>query len=100
MKECLEIAGSSANFLGGVVLLIDALRIRSNIETEGVAQDFLKALQEAGSATQAQGTEGQSLATPEDVKKWLSKWSLGRAWIGFALMIAGFGCEIASHFFS
>jgi hypothetical protein len=100
MKECLEIVGSSANFLGGVVLLIDALRVRSNIETEGVAEDFLNALEAAGAADRAVSKQRQPLATAEDVKKWLSKWSLGRAWVGFALMIAGFGCEIASHFFS
>ena len=100
MKECLEIAGSTANFLGGVVLLIDALRVRRNIDTEGVASDLLNALDAQGSAERAQNPQGQPLGTTEAVKKWLSKWSLGRAWMGFALMILGFGCEIASHFFA
>jgi len=31
MKESLEIAGAVANFAGGIALLIDALRMRSNI---------------------------------------------------------------------
>ena len=100
MKECLEIAGSTANFAGGVVLLLDALRVRRNIETEGVASDFLTALKAEGSSDRAEDSKGRPLGTPEAVKKWLSKWSLGRAWLGFALMILGFGCEFASHFFS
>jgi hypothetical protein len=99
-KECLEVAGSSANFLGGVVLLVDALRVRNNINRESVSLDFLNALRTAGSADRAENKEGQPLSTEADVKKWLSKSSLVRAWMGFALMIAGFGCEIASHFFA
>jgi len=48
MKECLEISGSVANFAGGIVLLVDALRVRSNIEDRGAAQAFLAAMKKAG----------------------------------------------------
>jgi hypothetical protein len=99
-KECLEITGSVANFTGGIVLLVDTLRIRNNIETKSVSQEFLDAMNEIGSADRLETSKRKSLATPEAVEEWLSRWSLKRAWIGFALMIAGFGCEIASHFFS
>jgi len=39
-KEWLEIAGAMTNFAGGLVLLVDALRVRKVIRVKKAGQDF------------------------------------------------------------
>jgi hypothetical protein len=98
MKEYLEIAGSGANLAGGIVLLIDALRVRSSIKERSGGDIFQKELEKAQVKDAPQDSQGGSLATAVSRELWLAMGPLERSWIGFALLVAGFGCEIASHF--
>lgn len=98
MKEYLEIGGSAANFAGGIVLLVDALRVKSSLGEKEGANDFLEAMRAENAEGMVKDPEGERLDTATAMEMWLSNRSLRRAWIGFALMTAGFGCEIASHF--
>jgi len=99
MKEFLEITGSLANFAGGIVLLIDALRVRRSIKTKSGGDTFQQALDKARVKDAPRDSHGNSLATAESRELWLATGPLLRSWIGFGLLVAGFGCEIASHFF-
>ena len=101
MKEYLEIAGSGANFLGGIILLIDALRMRGNIKARSGGDIFQRALDDAkvkeGDAPR--DSQGHLLATAVARELWLAVGPLKRSWIGCGFLVGGFGCEIASHFF-
>lgn len=101
MKECLEIAGSAANFAGGIVLLIDALRMRGNIKERSGGDIFQKALDDAEVKEQdaPRDAQGHLLATAVARELWLAVGPLKRSWIGCGFLVGGFGCEIASHFF-
>jgi hypothetical protein len=101
MKESLEIAGSVANFAGGIVLLIDALRMRGNIQERSGGNIFQKALDDAGVKEQdaPRDSQGDLLATAVARELWLAVGPLKRSWIGCGLLVAGFACEIVSHFF-
>jgi hypothetical protein len=100
MKEYLEIAGATANFAGGIVLLIDAVRVRLSIREKSGGNIFQDGLNKAKVADAPRDAAGKPLDTEEARESWLSAGLLKRSWIGFALLVAGFGCEIASHFFS
>jgi hypothetical protein len=99
MKEFFEISGSVANFIGGVVLLIDALRMRGNLKIKAGGNAFQRALDAEHVTEPLRDTRGNSLATEEARELWLAIAPLVRSWIGFGLLAIGFGCEITSHFF-
>jgi hypothetical protein len=99
MKEFFEVAGSLANFMGGIVLLIDAVRVRSNIKEKSGSDIFQKALEDAKVKEAPRDLQGHLLTTAVSRELWLAMDPLKRSWTGFALLVAGFGCEIASHIF-
>ncbi|SRR6266568_4335337 len=98
MKECFEIAGSVANLAGGIVLLIDALRVRSSVKEKSGGDIFQDALDRADVQDAPSDSKGRSLATAVSRELWLTLGPLKRSWMGFALLVVGFGCEIVSHF--
>ena len=99
IKECLEIAGSIANFAGGAILLIDALRVAKVIRIKKASKDFLAELRAAGVAELDLPVDpnGKPLHSAEEVELWLSEGGLKRSWWGFVLLLVGFGCELLSH---
>lgn len=48
IKETLEILGSGANFLGGIVLLVDALRAPRVVKVKKAVEDFQAELKAGG----------------------------------------------------
>lgn len=98
-KEMLEIAGSVANFAGGLVLLIDAFRVRKVIRVKKAGQDFQEQLRKAGvkELDMPVDERGNPLGSPEDLEMWLAEGTFRRSWWGFALLVLGFACELLSH---
>ena len=101
LKTGFEVAGSVANFVGGLVLLVDALRARKVIRVKKAGEDFQRELREAGvgELDLPVDKDGNPLATPEDLELWLAEGTFKRSWWGFALLLLGFTCELLSHAF-
>jgi hypothetical protein len=97
MKECLEITGSVANFSGGVMLLVDALRVLRGIKERSGGDTFHKALEKAKIRDVPRDEVGRLLDTAVARELELAMGPLKRSWVGFAFLVLGFGCEIASH---
>lgn len=100
IKEILEILGSGANFFGGIVLLLDALRAPRVVKVKKAGEDFQAELR-AGGVSELNlpvDEKGNPLRTPEDLEQWLAAGTFKRTWIGFLLLLIGFTCELLSHF--
>jgi hypothetical protein len=97
MRECLEITGSVANFSGGVMLLVDALRVLRGVKERSGGDAFHKALEKAQIKDVPRDELGRLLDTAVARELGLAMGPLKRSWVGFSFLVLGFGCEIASH---
>jgi hypothetical protein len=100
-KTVMEVLGSVANFAGGIVLLVDALRSRKVVRVKKAGADFLEELRHAGvkELDLPVDEKGNPLHTPEDLELWLAEGTFKRSWGGFLLLLIGFGFELLSHVF-
>jgi hypothetical protein len=83
-------AGAFLSFAGGVLLALDAIRMRSHIYQQRGSQDLLKFLKEQGAANVIKDDAGEPLNSETALQLWFANRSLKFAWIGFVFMTLGF----------
>jgi hypothetical protein len=84
-----------------LLLLVDALRVRKVIRVKKAGQDFQEELRKAGvrDLDLPVDEHGRPLGTADDLELWPAEGTFRRSWWGFALLVAGFACELLSHRF-
>jgi hypothetical protein len=80
------------------MLLVDALRAPRSIKEKSGGDAFHKALEKAQVKDVLRDELGRLLDTAVARELELAMGPLKRSWVGFAFLVFGFGCEIASHF--
>jgi hypothetical protein len=94
--EIAEIAGSSLTVIGGVLLLIDGIRIRQNIRSEEGALKLLEIMREAHATGVVKDNKGEPLNSAEAIRLWfaahaiaLNSWALLLVVLGFISDLIG-----------
>lgn len=91
----LELFSAILSFLGGGFLSIDALRSRRRVRAESGATELLKILNQEAAANLTD-EDGKPLNSEAALRLWLTKQTSRWAWLGFALMTAGFVLQIVA----
>lgn len=90
----LELASSVLSFAGGVVLTAESLWVRRRAREESGAGLLLAALGRAGASGVLKDSRGRPLSQERALHLWFAERSYRWAWVGFALMAAGFLLEL------
>jgi hypothetical protein len=92
MKIPLDVLGSILNFVGGVILIWDALSVRKVLAEAG-ARQLQEGLEKVGLGDLLT-FKGQPLSDATTFQLWSSKRSRHWAWIGLLVMTGGFLLDI------
>lgn len=88
--EIAEIVGSSLTVVGGVLLLVDGIRIRQNIRSEEGAVQFLEIMKAANAADVVKDEEGNPLNSKEKIRLWFAAHTAVLNWWALVLIVLGF----------
>jgi hypothetical protein len=96
LAKSLGVLSSVFNLSGGIILAMDALRQRKRVSAERGAEQFLDIVKRHNLGEDVTDSAGHQLSTAEAFKNWFADRTQHIAWIGFVLMIIGFGLDVAA----
>ena len=94
----LDVLGSVLSFLGGLVLFLDTLRMKSRIRNQETMSLLLVALKKEGGEGALKDDQGNPIKSDTDLQVWFAGNSLKWGWLGFALMTAGFLLDLLAKY--
>jgi hypothetical protein len=106
----LDAIASSINFIGGIILAVDALTVRRRTKMKRGGQKLLEGLQKIGEEGQIQSPGGNKVAEPagiqdpdgnligsvEALEDWADRLTTRKARTGFICLVVGFGLDLIS----
>jgi hypothetical protein len=96
----LDAAASCFNFIGGVILANDALRVRKNLKKRRGAEILVDTAKGNGDENLLYDSDNNPLRDHKAIEDWLSERTFRSGWIGFSFLVIGFGLDLISKFIS
>ena len=106
MAYHLDVVASLFNFVGGVLLALEAMRTRRAVKERRGSEILLDALKrrqekqgQSKEETSIYDDTGRELRTRDAIEDWFAQRSAKFAWIGFIFLALGFTFDLISKIF-